>query len=351
MKEAVRGFHGIDFIIILVLLTELVKLFTCVVIYLFNSRANIFDLIADLRKNSKLLLLYLVPASLYCIYNVLSYRNIKLFDLTTYYCSTQLRIVVTALVYQILFRRKLTALQWASLFILTLGCILKQYSFQASKSSEHTNTTLLITTEKTLVNVTKGETITTKNHDVESTYLNWLTLLLQIFCSCLAGVYNEYLLKDSSTSSNAGIILQNIFMYIDSILCNMIALKVNPYLFEASEELQADKSSTITLYNSLNRSVVIGVIIVNALCGLVTSWFLKDFNSILKNFAAAIELFAIAILAWLIYDDALDKYTIIALFLVTASLIVYSRNPVSVAPPSRPSPEKEGFILLPTSGD
>lgn len=345
MKEAVGGFHGIDTIIV-VLLTELVKLLICITIYSIRSRENIFDLITDLKKNSKLLLLYLVPASLYCIYNVMSYRNIKLFDLTTYYCSLQFRIVVTAVVYQILFRRKLTALQWVSLFILTLGCLLKQYSFHDSKSSEHTNTTIPATTEKTLVNVTSEET-TVKNHKVESTYLNWLTLLLQIFCSCLAGVYNEYLLKDSSTSKNAGIILQNIFMYIDSILCNIIAFKVFPYLFGTSKE--PDKTFAETLHNLLNKSVVICVIIVSALCGLVTSWFLKDFNSILKNFAAAIELFAIAILAWMIYDDALDLSTIIALLLVTASLIVYSRNPVSVAPPSRPSPDKEGFILLPTS--
>lgn len=53
-------------------------------------------------------------------------------------------------------------------------------------------------------------------------YLTSLLLMfVQIICSCLAGVYNEYLLKRGQ-GLNINIYVQNIYMYIDSILCNLV---------------------------------------------------------------------------------------------------------------------------------
>lgn len=44
-----------------------------------------------------------------------------------------------------------------------------------------------------------------------------------MFCSCLAGVYNELLLKSTDTE-NCNIYIQNVFMYLDSIICNLALL-------------------------------------------------------------------------------------------------------------------------------
>lgn len=44
-----------------------------------------------------------------------------------------------------------------------------------------------------------------------------------MFCSCLAGVYNELLLKSTDTE-NCNIYIQNVFMYVDSIICNLALL-------------------------------------------------------------------------------------------------------------------------------
>lgn len=53
-------------------------------------------------------------------------------------------------------------------------------------------------------------------------YLTSLFLMfVQIICSCLAGVYNEYLLKRGQ-GLKINIYVQNIYMYIDSILCNIV---------------------------------------------------------------------------------------------------------------------------------
>lgn len=91
--------------------------------------------------------------------------------------------------FQFLFKKKLTFIQWISLGILTLGCIIK--NFDASSVQ------------------------TTTDSDLWSQVFNLYFVLInfQNFCSCLAGTYNEYLLK--TRGSNVDIFLQNVFMYLD----------------------------------------------------------------------------------------------------------------------------------------
>lgn len=62
-------------------------------------------------------------------------------------------------------------------------------------------------------------------------------MLTQIFCSCLAGVYNEYLLKKGQ-GVKVNVYVQNIYMYTDSILCNLflwITFKHNANYSKTSE--------------------------------------------------------------------------------------------------------------------
>ena len=47
------------------------------------------------------MMLYFVPASLYCMYNNLAFVNLSAFDPTTYYLLLQLRVVVTGIIFQV----------------------------------------------------------------------------------------------------------------------------------------------------------------------------------------------------------------------------------------------------------
>lgn len=85
-------------------------------------------------------------------------------------------------------------------------------------------------------------------------------ILIQTICSCLAGVYNEYLLKDKGSDVN--IYVQNVFMYMDSIICNVVVLLLqgNPLDAFRMESLQ-----------SIFRFNVILIMINNAAIGIITS--------------------------------------------------------------------------------
>ena len=47
------------------------------------------------------LLLYLVPSFLYCLYNNLAFVNLSTYDPTTYYLLLQFRVVVTGVIFQV----------------------------------------------------------------------------------------------------------------------------------------------------------------------------------------------------------------------------------------------------------
>lgn len=320
---------------ILVLLSELLKLAICLAIYLTGSP----DLIRDVKRNQRLFILYLIPALLYCFYNNLAFINLRIFDPTTYYCLMQFRVALTAIIYQLIFNRKLTSTQWISLMVLTLGCLIKEYGVANQTAGNYHQPSPTSTTESDLMII--------KEHKDSMPLVSffWLTssILLQMFCSCFAGVYNEFLLKDSSTSATADVILQNIFMYIDSILCNLIFY----YIATPGTDSKPDQNWLVTLNLLLRDPMMVILVFNNAFSGLVASLFLKNLNSILKTFAAAIELFAVAILAWFIFNNVIDVYTVIALVVVSTALVVYAKNPVSVAPPNRP--DRSGFELVPTS--
>ncbi|KAJ4447125.1 hypothetical protein ANN_09126 [Periplaneta americana] len=50
---------------------------------------------------SEVMMLYFVPAFLYCLYNNLAFVNLSAFDPTTYYLLLQFRVVVTGIVFQV----------------------------------------------------------------------------------------------------------------------------------------------------------------------------------------------------------------------------------------------------------
>lgn len=130
-------------------------------------------------------------------------------------------------------------------------------------------------------------------------------------------MYNEYLLKGDGAGVN--IYVQNVFMYVDSIVCNAGILLCQGNLFGAFTR------------NSLASVFQFKVIIImfnNAAIGIITSFFLKNLNSILKTFASALELMFTAILCWLLFGIPVYMNTVLAISIVSYAVVIYSQNPV-----------------------
>lgn len=194
--------------------------------------------------------------------------------------------------------------QWLSLVLLTCGCMLKQ------------------------INFTSEDSTSMKAH---SFHLNIYTvfILIQVVCSCLAGVYNEYILKNDGTKTD--IFVQNVFMYLDSILCNVVVLLIKGNI---SDVLTVDSLAKVF------QLKVVLVMINNSAIGIVTSFFLKTLNSIVKVYASALELVLTAILSYVFFSIPIYLNTVLAICVVMYAVYLYTQQPVSNVP--KPvAPEKQ----------
>lgn len=158
-----------------VLMTEFVKLaMACTFFFMERSQG---EAKATFDRN---IFRYAVPALLYAIHNNLVFLGIEALDAPTYQLLNNIKIVVVGFVQRIFLRRPLTVLQWLGIALLTIG--------QAVATLD-----------------TSGG-----NSDKESSLMAGIFIMVTLsFMSAFAGVYNEFLLKESTDSIH----FQNIQMY------------------------------------------------------------------------------------------------------------------------------------------
>ncbi|KAM8716929.1 hypothetical protein ACLKA7_003749 [Drosophila subpalustris] len=280
-----------------VLLTEILKLIVSTCLYCREN--NLRSLVHDVHKDRKVLALYMVPAFLYCLYNNLAFVNLATFDPTTYYLLLQLRVVVTGVLFQIIFKKYLSQRQWISLILLTLGCMLKQVDLNSFYSDANDDSEAAALQQAgagggATVAATKtiGKNMTGFDFSISAVFI-----LAQTICSCLAGVYNEYLLKDKGAEVN--IFVQNVFMYLDSIVCNAGILLLRGELLDA---FSAKNIGSIMRFNYM--------------------------NSILKTFASALELLFTAVLCYFLFAIPIYINTALAIAVVSYAIYLYTQSPV-----------------------
>ena len=94
--------------------------------------------------------------------------------------------------------------QWVSLVVLTTGCMTHAAGLRTGSVA--------------------SQTATDSDPSIEQIGIGCIFILTQILCSVFAGVYTEYIIKGEG--SDVHIMMQNVFMYLDSILCNIFLLSV-----------------------------------------------------------------------------------------------------------------------------
>lgn len=184
-------------------------------------------------------------------------------------------------------------------------------------SKELSQSTKISETEHTNNNDKSNRIYNTKNTTGLDLSIDAIYILIQLICSCLAGIYNEYLLKGDGARVN--IYVQNFFMYLDSIVCNSVFLILQGNIMSAFN--MANLGSVFTLN-------VILIIFNNAAIGIVTSFFLRYLNSILKTFASALELLFTAILCCIFFNIPIHLNTVLSIGVVSFSIYLYSLSPV-----------------------
>ena len=128
---------------------------------------------------------------------------------------------------------------------------------------------------------------------------------------------------------NVTIMLHNCYMYVTSIICNILFLFVQTQLaFNPKNSNQMlTKDSMFSFLEGFDK-LVIAIVMINASIGIMTSLFIKTFNSVLKTFVSAIELILTAILSFVLFGIPIYWNTILAVFIVSVSILIYAMNPI-----------------------
>ncbi|KAF4662650.1 ER degradation-enhancing alpha-mannosidase-like protein 3 [Perkinsus olseni] len=257
---------------------ETAKLVLASTLFCMESGGTLAALLAQVKGHPNLLLLNMIPAALYCIYNVLTYHGLKRFAPGTYFVLLQSRIVMTALLYQLLGSAKKTSLlQWVGLIFIMLGSMLQEgpalYALLFGGSSG--------------------------GHSV----VDYMTVFLQAFLSSAAGIFSEKLLRNRGVNPH----IQNVFMYADSLLLLILSCFVAPH----------HQTRWDALIQPLTRPWTAAAVINAAFTGILTGFVLRSLGSIIKSIAAAVELWATALASSILFGYPLAPCSMVGMIFVS----------------------------------
>jgi len=194
-----------------------------------------------------------VPALLYLVQNNLQYVALAYLDPATYTVTYQLKILSTALMSVLLLKRELSIQKWFALVLLVIGVSTVQLSSASSSAA-----------------------VQTKSGGYSQQFLGLAAVLVTCALSGLAGVYTEFILKQSTVSLWA----RNVQLAIFSIAMGVLGLVVTDDL------AKVQSGGFFQGYNAWVCASVVN----NSFGGLLIAVIIKYADNIIKNFATAISI-------------------------------------------------------------
>lgn len=296
---------------------EVLKIVLSLVLF-FVQDGGPRQLASDIGHHWSMICWYGIPAGLYALGDVLTYVNLRSFDPATLHLLGEMKLVVTAVVHQLFFHRRLNKYHWTALALITLGCIIKALDSMelssGSNSTGHDN----------------GNGNNNEKDDIDAhtqqqqmphpTALNYILIAVNIALSTVAGVYNEKLLKDKPHLS---INLQNMCLYLDGIIFLTLGM-----LFGLSETGSiVDALSPSSLKTLFSQPTVLSMAVIMSVAGIVTSRFLKVFDSIRKSVAVALVVVSLPFLSRLCFGTPITAKMLVACALVIGGMYLYVSQP------------------------
>lgn len=231
-----------------------------------------------------------------------------------------------------------------ALVLITTGCVLKALdSMELSSSSTYTTTIITADDGKQEQIVHYGEhqqgnvtdysdedngnnnNISTDIQQSTPTLFHYGLIGINILISTIAGVFNEKLLKDKPSIC---INLQNMCLYFNGILFLSLGMLLGLSDNHKSITTSLSPSNLKLLFSQ--PSILIMAIIMS-LAGIVTSRFLKIFDSIRKSVAVSLVVVTLPLLSKLFFGTPITIKMIVSLVLVVVGMHVYTSQP----PPAR----------------
>lgn len=291
-----------------VVMAEVLKGITCLLLILAQKRGNVKELVLFLYES--VIVQYMdtlklaVPSLIYTLQNNLQYVAISNLPAATFQVTYQLKILTTALFSVLLLRKSLSRLQWGSLVILFTGVAIVQAEQSGGKES------------------------------VAASGQSYVVGLVAVSVSCLssgfAGVYFERILKGSSAS----VWLRNVQLGIFGTALGLLAM------------WQQDGSAVAERGFFHGYTPLVWCVIFNqAFGGLLVAVVVKYADNILKGFATSLSIVVSTAASVHLFGFHVDVPFALGAALVIGAVYLYSlpKAPDSTAV-AQAAPHKEAFL-------
>ncbi|CAL9767814.1 unnamed protein product [Musa acuminata subsp. burmannicoides] len=266
-------------------LTEVAKVLFAIIMLLFQGRRqkvgekpllSISTFVQAARNN----VLLAVPALLYAINNYLKFTMQLYFNPATVKMLSNLKVLVIAVLLKIIMRRRFSIIQWEALALLLIGISVNQ-----------------------LRSLPEGSTAL----GLPVTMIAYVYTLVFVTVPSMASVYNEYALKSQFETS---IYLQNLFLYGYGAIFNFLGI-VGTALFKGPNSFNIlEGHSKATMFLIFN----------NAAQGILSSFFFKYADTILKKYSSTVATTFTGIASAALFGHTLTMNFILGLSIVFISM-------------------------------
>lgn len=284
-----------------VTVAELFKFITCILLLLWEESTcdRVFRSIkSNIIDNRLETLQVAVPSFVYYVQNNLLYIGSTHLDAATNQVTYQLKILTTAVFSVALLNRKLTKLQWLSLFALFAGVALIEIVTIKGQSES-----------RQAVNTTQSHHKAMRRS--ENPLVGFIAVLIACCLSGFAGVYFEKILKDTS----------HVSLWIRNIQLSVVALPIGMIQMICFDQGVAENG---LFYGFTPLTWVCIVLQVQG--GLLVAVVVKFANNILKGFATSLAILISTVVSILLFDFNLTPSFLFGASLVIASVMMYNKQ-------------------------
>lgn len=266
-------------------LTEATKVVFAIVMLLIQARhqkvgekplLSISTFVQAARNN----VLLAVPALLYAINNYLKFIMQLYFNPATVKMLSNLKVLVIAVLLKFIMKRRFSVIQWEALALLLIGISINQLR---SLPEGTTSLALPVTT------------------------IAYIYTLIFVTVPSMASVFNEYALKSQYDTS---IYLQNLFLYGYGAIFNFLAI-LGIAVFKGPGSLD--------IFQGHSKATML-LIVNNAAQGILSSFFFKYADTILKKYSSTVATIFTGIASALLFGHTLTVNFLLGISVVFISM-------------------------------
>lgn len=287
-----------------VVMSELVKLLTCLVIVFYEEGKNPSRFLNALHttviKNPLDTLKICVPSFVYIVQNNLLYVSASHLDAATYQVTYQLKILTTAVFAVGILRKRLIPTQWGALVLLVLGVVFVQLADSGTAT-----------------------TTAAESGPEQNRVIGFAAALGACFLSGFAGVYFEKMLKGADIS----VWMRNVQLSLLSLPFGLATCFVNDHALLGAHGFFFGYDLFVWY-----------LIVLQAGGGLIVAMVVKFADNILKGFATSLAIIISAVASVYLFEFHLTIQFTVGAALVIGSIFLYGYDPAKSKPAATRTP-------------